>query len=182
MTSALIWRLQSGNEPNSAQRSRAAELLGQIASPSAVEQLAKTAYHQTRLDRRGGSAYDYSNVRMAAIIGLLRMGETDQEELLAGIDLVLSELLYLWQSRDVPLLIEWLDQDVNTSAQGLAAMALGDLHMQMKLSSEERGRRAAGHRCAGHEPSSPGRWTRRPTGRLPTRWRPSICPPCARRC
>ncbi len=138
VTSALIWRLQSGNEPNSAQRSRAAELLGQIASPSAVEQLAETAYHQTRLDRRGGSAYDYSNVRMAAIIGLLRMSETDQEELLAGIDLVLAELLYLWQSRDVPLLIEWLDQDVNTSAQGLAAMALGDLHMQMKLSPEER--------------------------------------------
>jgi hypothetical protein len=43
---------------------------------------------------------------MAAIIGLLRMGETDQKELLAGIDLVLSKLLYLWQSRDVPLLIE----------------------------------------------------------------------------
>ena len=137
VTSALIWRLQSGNEPNSTQRSRAAELLGQIASPSAVEQLASTAYFQTRLDRRGGSAYDYSNVRMAAIIGLLRMSETDQEELLAGIDLVLSELLYLWQSRDVPLLIEWLDQNVNTSAQGLAAMALGDLHMQLKLSPED---------------------------------------------
>ena len=73
---------------------------------------------------------------MAAIIGLLRMSETDQEELLAGIDLVLTELLYLWQSRDVALLIEWLDQDVNTSAQGLAAMALGDLHMQLKLSPE----------------------------------------------
>lgn len=136
VTAALIWRLQSTNEPDSAQRSRAAELLGQIASPRAVEQLAKTAYYQTRLDRRGGAAYDYSNVRMAAIIGLLRMGETDQEELLAGIDLVLTELLYLWQSRDVPLLIEWLDQDVNTSAQGLAAMALGDLHMQLKLSPE----------------------------------------------
>ncbi|MEZ4770894.1 MAG: hypothetical protein R2844_21060 [Caldilineales bacterium] len=136
VTSALIWRLQSGNEPNSAQRSRAAELLGQIASPTAVAQLANTAYYPTRTDRRGGSAYDYSNVRMAAIIGLLRMGETDQEELLAGIDLVLSELLFLWQNRDVSLLIEWLDQDLNTSAQGLAAMALGDLYMQLKLSPE----------------------------------------------
>ena len=136
VTSALTWRLQSSNEPSSAQRSRAAELLGQIASPRAVRQLAETAYHPTRRDRGGGAAYDYSNVRMAAIIGLLRMSETDQEELLADIDLVLTELLYLWQSRDVALLIEWLDQDVNTSAQGLAAMALGDLHMQLKLSPE----------------------------------------------
>ena len=48
VTAALIWRLSNLNEPNSVQRSRAATLLGQIATPTAMEQLARTAYGRPR--------------------------------------------------------------------------------------------------------------------------------------
>ncbi|MFZ2359005.1 MAG: CHAT domain-containing protein [Anaerolineae bacterium] len=136
VTAALIWRLSNQNEPNSVQRSRAATLLGQIATPTAMEQLARTAYGKPRLDRQQQPDYDYSNVRMAAIIGLLRMTTVSQRELLTPIDPVLIELLNHWQSRNVAALSGWLHQTDNSSAQGLAALALGDLHMQLKLQAE----------------------------------------------
>ncbi len=133
VSAALIWRLNNLNEPNSVQRSRAATLLGQIASTTAMEQLARTAYGKPRLDRQQQPDYDYSNVRMAAVIGLLRMTTISQVELLTPIDPVLIELLNHWQSRNVDALVRWLHQSDNASAQGLAALALGDLHMQLKL-------------------------------------------------
>ena len=133
VTAALIWRLCNQNEPNSVQRSRAATLLGQIATPTALKQLARTAYGKPRLDRQQQPDYDYSNVRMAAVIGLLRMTSASQAELLLPIDPVLIELLHHWQSQNVSALSGWLYQTDNASAQGLAALALGDLHMQLKL-------------------------------------------------
>lgn len=136
VTAALIWRLSNQNEPNSVQRSRAATLLGQIATPTAMEQLARTAYGKPRLDRQQRPDFDYSNVRMAAVIGLLRMNAVSQIELLTPIDPVLIELLNHWQGRNVAALAGWLHQTDNASAQGLAALALGDLHMQLKLHAE----------------------------------------------
>ncbi len=133
VTAALIWRLSNQNEPNAVQRSRAATLLGQIATPTAMKQLARTAYDKPRLDRQQQPDYDYSNVRMAAVIGLLRMTSVSQAELLLPIDPVLIELLNHWQSQNVDALAGWLYQTDNASAQGLAALALGDLHMQLKL-------------------------------------------------
>jgi hypothetical protein len=137
VTAALIWRLSNQNEPNSVQRSRAATLLGQIATPTAMEQLARTAYGKPRLDRQQRPDFDYSNVRMAAVIGLLRMNAASQIELLAPIDPVLIELINHWQSHNVASLVGWLHQTDNASAQGLAALALGDLHMQLKLHAED---------------------------------------------
>lgn len=136
VTAALVWRLSNQNEPNAVQRSRAATLLGQIASPSAMEQLARTAYGRTRRDRQQQADFDYSNVRMAAVIGLLRMNSVSQMELLTPIDPVLVELLNHWQSREVTQLVSWLHQTDNAGAQGLAALALGDLHMQLKLHAD----------------------------------------------
>jgi hypothetical protein len=136
VTAALIWRLSNLNEPNSVQRSRAATLLGQIATPTAMEQLARTAYGRPRLDRHQRPDFDYSNVRMAAVIGLLRLSAASQVELLTPIDPVLIELLNHWQARNVDALVGWLHQTDNASAQGLAALALGDLHMQLKLHAE----------------------------------------------
>jgi hypothetical protein len=136
VTAALIWRLSNLNEPNSVQRSRAATLLGQIATPTAMEQLARTAYGRPRLDRHQRPDFDYSNVRMAAVIGLLRLSAASQVELLTPIDPVLIELLNHWQARNVDALVGWLHQTDNASAQGLAALALGDLHMQLKLHVE----------------------------------------------
>ncbi len=138
VTAALIWRLSNQNEPNSVQRSRAANLLGQIANRTALEQLARTAYGKPRLDRHQRPDFDYSNVRMAAVIGLLRVNRATQIDLLAPIDPALIELLGHWQSRNVQALAAWLQQPDNTSAQGLAALALGDLHMQLKLHPQGR--------------------------------------------
>lgn len=137
VTAALIWRLSNQNEPSSVQRSRAANLLGQIASRTALEQLARSAYGKPRLDRHQRPDFDYSNVRMAAVIGLLRLNKATQTELLAAIDPVLIELLEHWQGHHVAALAGWLEQKENTGAQGLAALALGDLHMQLKLQPEE---------------------------------------------
>lgn len=144
VTAALVWRLSNLNEPNAIQRSRAATLLGQIATPTAMDQLARTAYGKPRLDRQQRPDFDYSNVRMAAVIGLLRMNAVSQIELLTPIDPVLIELLHHWQSRNVDALVGWLHQSDNSSAQGLAALALGDLHMQLKLhpAGEEAAQRA----------------------------------------
>lgn len=137
VTAALIWRLSNQNEPNAVQRSRAATLLGQIATPTALEQLARTAYGRPRVDRHHRPDFDYSNVRMAAVIGLLRMNRDTQDQLLSPIDPILVELLTYWQSRNVAALAGWLQQTDNSSAQGLAALALGDLHMQLKLRPED---------------------------------------------
>lgn len=136
VTAALVWRLSNQNEPSSVQRSRAANLLGQIASHPALEQLARTAYGKPRLDRHQRPDFDYSNVRMAAVIGLLRLNKATQIELLAAIDPVLVELLEQWQGHHVVALAGWLQQKENVGAQGLAALALGDLHMQLKLHPE----------------------------------------------
>ncbi len=136
VTAALVWRLSNQNEPSSVQRSRAANLLGQVASHAALEQLARTAYAKPRLDRQQQPDFDYSNVRMAAVIGLLRLNQATQAEMLTAIDPVLVKLLDHWQNRRVAELADWLRQKENTGAQGLAALALGDLHMQLKLLPE----------------------------------------------
>ena len=132
VTAALIWRLSNRNEPNALQRSRAAMLLGQLASPVAMRQLAETAYGKPRQDRLGEPDFDYSNVRMAAIIGLLRMSTSAQAELLATIDADLVTLLQGWQAQDVASLVDYLEHPNNDSIEGLAALALGDLTMQLK--------------------------------------------------
>jgi HEAT repeat protein len=131
---ALVWRLNSRNEPRALHRSRAAYLLGQLASASAIEHLAQTAYGKPRQDRHGEPDFDYSNVRMAAVVGLLRMTQVAREELLNRIDPVLVELLHSWQKEDIDRLTRWLHSPEDRSARSIAALALGDLHMQLLLS------------------------------------------------
>ncbi|MGD9317670.1 MAG: hypothetical protein PVG56_12590, partial [Anaerolineae bacterium] len=133
VVAALVWRLSSGNEPRAAHRSRAAYLLGQLASDSAIEHLAKVAYGRPRRDRHGEPDFDYSNVRMAASVGLLRMTKGAREELLKRIDPVLVELLRSWQDEDIDRLIRWLKAPENPGARAIAALALGDLHMQLLI-------------------------------------------------
>ncbi|MGD9318240.1 MAG: hypothetical protein PVG56_15495, partial [Anaerolineae bacterium] len=130
---ALVWRLSSGNEPRAAHRSRAAYLLGQLASDSAIEHLAKLAYGRPRLDRHGQPDFDYSNVRMAATVGLLRMTQVAREELLNRIDPVLLDLLHSWQDEDIDRLTCWLRSPEDPGARAIAALALGDLHMQLLI-------------------------------------------------
>jgi hypothetical protein len=130
VTTALIWRLSNRNEPRSSHRSRAALLLGQLVDESAFGHLARVSYGKARYDRHGELDFDYCNVRMAAVIGLLRMDSTDRKQFLREkIDPALVELLESWQNRQVQPLVKWLHSPSNSSAQAIAALALGDLQM-----------------------------------------------------
>ena len=91
-----------------------------------MRQLAETAYGKPRQDRLGEPDFDYSNVRMAAIIGLLKMSASAQADLLSTIDTDLITLLQRWQTQDVVNLIDNLEHPTNDSMEGLAALALGD--------------------------------------------------------
>ena len=73
VTTALITRLDNHNEPRTSYRSQAALLLGQIADLAGVSHLAQVAYGQPFRDRHGRPDFDRSDVRMAAMVGLLRM-------------------------------------------------------------------------------------------------------------
>jgi hypothetical protein len=136
VVAALAWRLDNRNEPRSTQRSRAAHLLGQLADASAIEHLAHTAYEKARWDRHGERDFDYSNVRMAAIIGILRMSESVGRRILERIDQCLWDLLQNWRNWKVEGLTQELKAPKNPSTQGLAALALGDLYPQLVLDPE----------------------------------------------
>ncbi len=133
VAAALIWRLNNLHEPRPSERSRAALLLGQLVDVEAIEHLACIAYKKARYDRRGEQDFDYSNVRMAAIVGLLRLNELAQKELLERIDPVLVELLVSWQNQRVDSLIHRFRSPEDLSAQAIASLALGDLYRQLIL-------------------------------------------------
>jgi hypothetical protein len=133
VAAALIWRLSNLNESRPSQRGRAALLLGQLVDAAAIEHLARIAFEKARVDRRGKSDFEYSNVRMAAIMGLLRLNELTQKEILDRIDPVLVDLLDSWQNRRVDRLLHRFRSPENLSAQAIAALALSDLYRQLIL-------------------------------------------------
>jgi hypothetical protein len=133
VAAALIWRLSNLNEPRPSERGRAALLLGQLADAAAIEHLARIAFEKARYDRQGEFDFDYSNVRMAAIVGLLRLNEFTQKEILDRIDPVLVEMLDSWQNQWVDRLLHRFHSAENLSAQAIAALALGDLYRQLIL-------------------------------------------------
>ncbi len=138
VAAALIWRLNNLNEPRPSERGRAALLLGQLVDAAAIEHLARIAFEKARCDRQGEFDFDYSNVRMAAIVGLLRLNELTQKEILDRIDPVLVELLDSWQNRRVDRLLHRFRSAENLSAQAIAALALGDLYRQLILVRDQR--------------------------------------------
>jgi hypothetical protein len=133
VAAALIWRLSNLNEPQPSERGRAALLLGQLADAAAIEHLARIAFEKARCDRQGEFDFDYSNVRMAAIVGLLRLNELTQKEILDRIDPILVEMLDSWQNQWVDPLLHRFHSAENLSAQAIAALALGDLYRQLIL-------------------------------------------------
>lgn len=137
VAAALVWRLSNLYEPRPSQRGRAALLLGQLVDAAAIEHLARIAFEKARCDRQGEFDFDYSNVRMAAIVGLLRLNKLTQEEILRRIDPVLVELLDSWQNRRVDRLIHRFRSPENLSAQAIAALALGDLYRQLILDRDQ---------------------------------------------
>ncbi len=133
---AVTWRLDSRFEPRSSQRREAALLLGQVAYPLQVEHLVRLAYGKSRQDRRGEQDFDHSNVRMAAMVSFLRLPPKKRRRFINKIDKegVLAKLLDAWTTGNVHALVKkWLCQPENISAQGVAALVLGDLYMRLAL-------------------------------------------------
>lgn len=147
---ALRWRLDSRREPRSAERRQAAELLGQIAYPPTTErvsELVRVAYGKSRWDRHNKPSFDHSDVRMAAVVGLLRLpakkctdspSSIDRKGILSSIDRkgVLTAMLEQWTNGNVQELVATLSSKTNIAAQSIAALALGDLWGRLSLSTD----------------------------------------------
>jgi hypothetical protein len=131
---ALVWRLYSTNEPLLPRRVRAAQALGQLGQSqqlrpsSVIPHLAHVANDKARTNWRGELTYEYSSVRMAAVLALQRMKPVALEEI-GAIDAELAEPMYLWADRDVEGLGAYLRSE-DTEAQAIAAFALGDLQTE----------------------------------------------------
>ena len=127
---ALVWRMDRANEPHTSRRIRAAHALGQLRHRSAIPYLARVANQRIRIKWSGKPDYDYSNVRMAAAVGLQHLmsqsANKDVEKEIATADPELAELLRLWVDEDVETLADRL-RSKGVAAQAIAAFALGDL-------------------------------------------------------
>lgn len=130
LVEALVWRLYNRNEADVVKRTKAVRLLGQLAGrfpkTEAAHYLVRIAYERIHVDRSGQAAYDRSNIRMVAASALLRL-DYKQRRPLYPEDSTLATLFDGWLERKTVELISLLNgKDVGV--QGLAAMALGDLH------------------------------------------------------
>jgi len=130
----LVWRLDSANERLVWRRVCAAQALGQLGQSrqvqpaSVIPHLAGVAKQKVRVNWRGERTYDYSSVRMAAVVALQRLIPVARDEIEA-VDSQLAELLYLWEKREVEALAASL-HSMDVGAQSIAAFALGDLQTE----------------------------------------------------
>ncbi len=129
---ALRWRANSDVEPDLARRLQATQLLAQLALPEVAVALAGKAYSMVRKNLADGWDYEFSSVRFAAAIALKRMNKQDAEAVLTEISPDLVGLFAAWQDRDVDGLIRHSRHPADLGLQGLAALALGDLHAPLQ--------------------------------------------------
>ena len=123
---ALLQRLDSQREPRAAFRIRAIESLALLRASSALPRLVALA---TEKVRGVGSkrTYEYSSVRLAVMQALHEIVGRDTEEL-AALNPALSELLELWEARDIASLAARLEPEKNSDGlQALVAFALGEI-------------------------------------------------------
>jgi len=130
LVEALVWRLYNRNEIDVIKRTKAARLLGQLAGrfpkTEAAHHLVRIAYERIHVDRTGDAAYDRSNIRMVAAVALTRLDGKQRKPLIPK-DSPLATLFNGWQDRKTVILVSLLNGN-DIGVQGLAAMALGDLH------------------------------------------------------
>lgn len=144
VVNSLRWRMDSQNEPRSASRVLATQLLSRLAEPEAIVHLAELVYKKARKNLDEMEDYEYSSVRLAAAIGLKRMKSRQQvDETLAGINPVLVTLFFNWENGDEQALIEHFSGSDDAGIRSAAALALGDLASQATLSQVKEERKAA---------------------------------------
>jgi hypothetical protein len=128
VVNALRWRADSAFEPDLARRLQATQLLAQVAMPELAVSLAQKAYCRVRRNVADEWDYEFSSVRYTAAIALKRMAPDQAEAKLAEIGPKLVSLFAAWQHRDVEALFQHSSDADDLGIQGLAALALGDLH------------------------------------------------------
>lgn len=125
---ALLTRLDDQREPDVALRARAAEALGNLEAQTAVPHLIAVAAQRVR-GPQDDPSYEYSTVRLAAMLALRRMLLPPYEPVAEQSE-ILAEILQRWVNEDVHGLKEALYRDTSEDdggIQALAAFALGDL-------------------------------------------------------
>ncbi len=131
---ALRWRTSSKNEPRFIYRAQATELLSRLGDPETIVDLAGLVYEKARLNLNELADFEYSSVRMAAAIGLKRMGDPQKvSEVLCEINPKLLYLFHEWEQGNTKALIDRFMTTGDTGVQAITALALGDLVAQTSL-------------------------------------------------
>jgi hypothetical protein len=128
VVNALVWRSDSRFEPDLARRLQATQLLAQLAMPEEAVCLARKTYCLVRMNVANRWDYEFSNVRFAAAIALKRMAPAAAEAALGQISTKLAGLFAAWQGKEIDEVIRQSKSSDDLGLQGLAALALGDLH------------------------------------------------------
>ncbi len=129
---ALRWRADSGNETEWMQRLQATQLLAHLAMPQVTIELAQKAYEKVRKNLVNEWDYEFSSVRFAAAIGLTKLGPAAAARSLAQINPELPALFKAWKGRNVDAVIKFSQMSAEHGLQGIAALALGDLHGRLQ--------------------------------------------------
>ncbi|MDM8532036.1 CHAT domain-containing protein [Anaerolineales bacterium HSG25] len=130
---ALIWRLDSHNEPRLSHRTTAALLLGQLAPPDIAPELISLTREKIAADIEDEVDYDFASMAWASALAIRRMMSRNRvamSEVLSQ-DTQLKTLFALWQDKDMGYirLIKLLNQpDVGDGTPSIAGMILGDVY------------------------------------------------------
>jgi hypothetical protein len=126
----LVYQLDDRRESRVWRRIKLAETLGRIRHTSAVAHLARVANRRIRtVGCEGGAEFEYSSVRLAALMALYHLVTPSFDEV-AALDPELAQVLRAWEAEDVMTLTDFLVEpgpSEQGDRQALAAFALGDL-------------------------------------------------------
>ena len=134
---ALTWRADSSNEQQWSQRLRAIQLLARLAMPERTVQLARLAYDKVRQNIGEEPDFEFSAIRFAAATVLRRMAPEVRTARLEAINPELPALFNAWNDKHVADLLSYSKSAEDPGIQGIAALALGDLHGYLRGAEAE---------------------------------------------
>jgi hypothetical protein len=132
---ALVWRSRHENVRSTAARQKAIAALSLLAEQRVIPHLVSLAIRKVRRDWEGRKAYDYSNVRLAAVQALFGMRNEALEHVAQDREFqanqTIQHLLKAWLKLDVAKLGQLLDaSDGDGGVSAVAAFALGTMTIE----------------------------------------------------